>query len=796
MSLPNRTFNYNITNTAGNIHIQNGTLGSINASSVTTGTLLASTGITTTSLSATTITGANLSIAGTLRSVNVTSIDVTTGGLVATGKSVLSNVTATGVSASTLNVSTGITAGDVNITGSLYQNGGLYSSSQWITTSGNVSYTSGSVVSTNLQTTSLSTNTLIASTGITTGDINFTGVLYQNGTAYAGSQWTTTSGNVSYTSGSVVASNLISTNASTGTLFAYTGITTAGLAATTITGANMSLSGTLTADSGQFTNGITSGNILLTSGGSLSLQASSSGTINITSQTSTGNFNFNLPTTAGSSGQMLLSGGGASSPMTWGVVNSISSLARYNVSAPSINNNSVTAVAFDTQYATYSVGTTGIGYINPGIFVNNNSFSITIQVNYTLAFASNSTGSRSGYIIATHNSNNIVSAHSKVPAVNGDFTNVIGSTILTLAPTEIFALYAFQNSGTSLSLGSGTGANTSNIRILVLSGAYTIGTTINATTSSNTLGSLITATSGNVGISATRPAQSLHVHTSNNSGGILITGTNASARIDFAQSNSVNLGAAASSRILCIDNNWSADLLFQNRNAGSDNTTMNTRMTIAAGGNVGIGTTSPNTTLHVNGSFRAGSNGTTGALLVSADSDPYIYMGGTLLAAPTGDARLNVQDRVNNYISFYGGTTKAGSITVNGGGVSFNTSSDYRVKENVVNLTGACSRVKQLSVKRFNFISHPDTTVDGFIAHEVATVVPEAITGAKDAVDANGDPILQAIDQSKLVPLLTAALQEVDRDLQAERTKVANLEADVSNLEAFIQSKFPGEYTP
>jgi hypothetical protein len=103
----------------------------------------------------------------------------------------------------------------------------------------------------------------------------------------------------------------------------------------------------------------------------------------------------------------------------------------------------------------------------------------------------------------------------------------------------------------------------------------------------------------------------------------------------------------------------------------------------------------------------------------------------------------------------------AGSISHSGTtSVSFNTSSDYRLKENVTAVTDGITRLQQLKPSRFNFIADPAKTVDGFIAHEVQTVVPEAITGEKDAVDDDGNPIYQGIDQSKLVPLLTAALQE------------------------------------
>jgi hypothetical protein len=104
--------------------------------------------------------------------------------------------------------------------------------------------------------------------------------------------------------------------------------------------------------------------------------------------------------------------------------------------------------------------------------------------------------------------------------------------------------------------------------------------------------------------------------------------------------------------------------------------------------------------------------------------------------------------------------TGVGSVTTTSTSTSYNTSSDYRLKENVVPLTGAADRVKQFQVHRFNFIADPDTTVDGFLAHEAQTVVPEAVTGTHDEVDADGNPVYQGIDQSKLVPLLTAALQE------------------------------------
>jgi hypothetical protein len=115
-------------------------------------------------------------------------------------------------------------------------------------------------------------------------------------------------------------------------------------------------------------------------------------------------------------------------------------------------------------------------------------------------------------------------------------------------------------------------------------------------------------------------------------------------------------------------------------------------------------------------------------------------------------------------------TSTVGSISVTTSATSYNTSSDYRLKENVVDLTSATDRLKQLSPKRFNFIADADTTVDGFLAHEVSDIVPEAINGTKDEVDADGNPVYQGIDQSKLVPLLVATIKELEARITALET--------------------------
>ena len=120
------------------------------------------------------------------------------------------------------------------------------------------------------------------------------------------------------------------------------------------------------------------------------------------------------------------------------------------------------------------------------------------------------------------------------------------------------------------------------------------------------------------------------------------------------------------------------------------------------------------------------------------------------------------------------GSTK-GTISISGSTTSYNTSSDYRLKTDAQPMTGASARVQALNPVNFEWISD-GTRVDGFIAHEAQEVVPEAVHGTKDALDEEGNPEYQGIDQSKLVPLLTKALQEA-------LTKIESLEARVASLE-------------
>jgi hypothetical protein len=125
-----------------------------------------------------------------------------------------------------------------------------------------------------------------------------------------------------------------------------------------------------------------------------------------------------------------------------------------------------------------------------------------------------------------------------------------------------------------------------------------------------------------------------------------------------------------------------------------------------------------------------------------------------------------------------GSPVSKGFINYSGGLVNYVTTSDYRLKENVVSISDSINRVKNLRPIRYTWIDSPTfPTVDGFLAHEVQSVVPEAVVGSKDAVDEKGDPKYQGIDQAKIVPLLTAALQEAIARIEA-------LEAGLTVLEA------------
>ena len=329
--------------------------------------------------------------------------------------------------------------------------------------------------------------------------------------------------------------------------------------------------------------------------------------------------------------------------------------------------------------------------------------------------------------------------------------------------------------------------------------------------------------SGNAGIGSTSPHSELDVRgageifTVQGDGGAsaemnlsLINGTgNKSTIINFGK----NLGTS---------DRYLGRIIYEVDNNNMDFYTSGTfRARFTSAGNLAIGATTTSNKLEVRG-----------VGLFSSDGNYRGSNSGILNVSPNGNLAIGFggDTDANYYAAIFhnASNTAVGSIFVNASSTTYATSSDYRLKENVNVLTGAIERVKALAPKRFNFIAEPDRTMDGFLAHEAAAVVPEAVQGEKDAMSdqqfmvtpALGDiitpatddadevvhstgvvkpdtledgqewrqtaspimetrsaPDYQGIDQAKLVPLLTAALQEAIGKIEALETRVAALEA-------------------
>ena len=129
------------------------------------------------------------------------------------------------------------------------------------------------------------------------------------------------------------------------------------------------------------------------------------------------------------------------------------------------------------------------------------------------------------------------------------------------------------------------------------------------------------------------------------------------------------------------------------------------------------------------------------------------------------------------HMVFVSGSSAVGTISGTTGQAFYNNLSDYRSKENDVKITDGIEKIKLLRPIRFNYKVDKDTLCDGFFAHEVTPAVPTAVTGEKDAVDSEGKFSPQMLDTGKIIPLLTAALQEEIAKREALETRVAALEA-------------------
>jgi len=215
--------------------------------------------------------------------------------------------------------------------------------------------------------------------------------------------------------------------------------------------------------------------------------------------------------------------------------------------------------------------------------------------------------------------------------------------------------------------------------------------------------------------------------------------------------------------------NTKGDIFFATRDTTND-VAPTERMRITVSGNVGIGETTPAYTLEIGN----------------------VSSKGWSVNLENNSAKMRSRASANDtqtHWDIMNGNGVVGTIKTVNSSTQFNTSSDYRLKENVDYTWDATTRLKQLKPARFNFIAdNTNTLVDGFIAHEVSSVVPEAISGAKDAMTeevlyVEGDKLPegksigdvkeasviepQGIDQSKLVPLLVKTIQELEARITA-----------------------------
>ena len=249
-------------------------------------------------------------------------------------------------------------------------------------------------------------------------------------------------------------------------------------------------------------------------------------------------------------------------------------------------------------------------------------------------------------------------------------------------------------------------------------------------------------TSTRLGIGTTSPSTKLHVHATSGDGLVRITGDNI-----------INSGGTIKG--------FNNGLAFNVAPSGGGSEIEAIR--IQGNGNVGIGLTTVTDKLDVTTS----ASQYTGSFIYGGTSGSYGALRCTLSAS-------NSPSFIDFFRSSYSTTVPVGAIVTGGTNVLYQSYSDYRLKENVSDLTGALDRVNNLQPKTFNYINAPETTNEGFIAHELQEVVPQAVSGEKDGTNEDGNPKYQGVDNAHIVPLLVGAIKELKAEIETLKAQINN----------------------
>ena len=269
-------------------------------------------------------------------------------------------------------------------------------------------------------------------------------------------------------------------------------------------------------------------------------------------------------------------------------------------------------------------------------------------------------------------------------------------------------------------------------------------------------------TSQNVGIGTSSPTNKLHVV-----GTAKIEGST----LDLNDAGTFTISQNTTSSALVLRTAASSYMRF-------DTNGSNERMRIDSSGNLQLKGTGGTSTFNVFGNatitdqvqiFNNPTSSAQGILFRNTfNTGPSIFS--------TGAATTNA------FISWVGGSGTQGSIVGNGSGINYNTTSDYRLKENVAPMTGALGVVAQLKPRTYTW-KFDGADGHGFIAHELQEIFPAAVSGEKDAIDKEGNPEYQGVDTSFLVATLTAALQETKALLDTQAETINALTARIVALE-------------